>query len=374
MRKLMYIALATLMLSSLSAGMIDKFYYFTESTSTTQDDKDKEQILLKASIEKTKEFTDNIFSVFNLATSINENEGNYEKEIDIRKFYFDITAHGGIVNLRLGRDIKNFDYGNIYSIIDYLSSSNSMGDPSDRTLKTKAIDGFSLTLTDPYSSTVNNTASLHIYSKDITDEEKQKDQSHVIELTQVGDKFNRSIFIANETNKNPSLAVAQTRTIGNAINITSSLKYEHNEDDLIERVSSLSNIEYSLSSDSFIGIEYMRLGGKLNDEQERIKKHNSFKSAKEARSFYQDLNSKYYISLYTKISFSDFTTNLSTLENLTDGSRRINLGATYNLDSVSLHSNLTIHHSETEDTEFGYLKEKAFEYEYKFFVSYLWMD
>lgn len=366
------IIIMVLVIASLFAGIFDKVYVFTENKGNN---KGSNKTLIKALIEKTMKFKESSLIKISGTKSIKYDGQTKEFDFqakDIRKLYYNVSGYNGVLNFRIGRDIKSFSYGKTYSIINYLSPNGTISNPNDRTLQIKSRDGFSLTLIDRDNSKgVQNTIALHIYTKNIMNKQDQKKQSHVLELTQKADTFKRSIFIANETNANPSIAIAQKQIIGESFNETSTLKYEHNKEDFLARFSYLINLEYDITRNFLAGFEYFHLSGGLRDIKERDKKHHTFRNYEDFKDFYKNLNSKQYLSLYTKINSNNFTTTLKTLESLSDNSRKINLQITYKIDKINLHSSIAINNSKANDTEFGYLRDNFFEVEYRIFVSYL---
>lgn len=347
-------------LNSAFAMPVDKIYTFG---SYGQDEKENEVFISKISTEKTFDISDTSFAfVEGIASSTNK-AGKSNDDFTLRELYYDRYFLQESLNVRLGRSIRTFDFTNTYSIVDFLSSSSGLGDTNDRALSKKPLDGLSLTLNDITNESISQYISLHIYGDDTIK------QRYLIEISQSGDNFHQSIFLYANSDNDKSIAIAKSETIGDNLIYNVSTKYDFGDKSAF---SSVIGMEYNPTGDLLIGLEGINLDKNINGRFERVKKHNTFRSANDFNNYYSDLTSKNYLSLYTTYTIDDTRFLFGWLENVNDSSRRLSLQLNHKFESVEANIQ-AINFDGIKNTEFGYIKEQK-AYEVKFFVSYLLVD
>ena len=344
-------------LSGAFAMPVDKIYTFG---SYEQDEKENKVFISKISAEKTFDISDTSFAFVEGIVSRTNKSSKSNNNFIIRELYYDKYFLQELLNIRLGRSVRTFDFTNTYSIVDFLSLSSRLGDINDRTLSQQPLDGLSLTLNDIRNETMNQYISLHIYG------DKRIKQRYLLEMTQSGDNFHQSIFLYTNSDNSKSIAIAKSETIGDNIIYNLSTKYDFGDKSAF---SSVVGMEYSPMGDLLIGLEGINLGKNINGRFERAKKHNTFRSANDFKNYYSDLTSKNYLSLYTTYTIDDTRFLFGWLENVNDSSRRLSLQLNHKFESIELNIQ-GIKFDGIKDTEFGYIKEQK-AYEIKFFLSYL---
>jgi hypothetical protein len=375
------------MISSILSMPLDKVYIFS---SYKLDEKDNKKYILKGSIEKTIDISDSSFAFIEGVKSLTINEDDKTtQDFKIRELYYDKYFLQDLFNLRLGRNIKTFDFTNTYSIVNFLSISNNVGDLDDRTLNQTPLDGFSWSINDITNEQVNQYLAFHFYSEDISNKNKRSNQRYLFEMTQSGDKFHQSIFIYKPSSGDSSIAIAKSETIGEEIIYNATIRYDFGDDSAF---SSVMGLEYSPTSNLLIGLESITLGNKISGRFDRIKKYKEIQNnalnghnlkelnnnqinniVKNAiNNYYNNLTSKNYLSLYSQYSWDDIKIIFSWLENLNDSSRRLITQVNYKLQSIDMNLQAT-NFSGRKDTEFGFVEDKK-AYEVRFFISYLLVD
>ena len=353
--------------SSIYTMPIDKAYVFTQFT---QDEKDNKNYEAKIAISKTIDMSDTSFVFIEGTKSIkyNQNEDTI-KSSALKELYYDKYFLNDLFNLRIGRSIKAFDFTNTYSVVDFLSSSSNVGDINDRALNKNPLDGMSFTMNDITNEETSQYITIHTYIDDISDKDKSDNQKYLFEMTQSNDKVHQSIFIFNNNQDYPSLAIAKSQTIGDKINFNATARYDFTPND---DFSSVTGIEYNPNDKFLLGLESITLTKNIEGRNERMKKHSEFRSANDFNNYYKDLTSKVYLSMYSQYKWNDTSLTFNWLENLNDSSRRLSTQVNHKFETIEV--NLQANNFQgRESTEFGYIEEQK-AYEIKFFVSYLWVE
>lgn len=347
--------------SSIYAMPIDKAYVFTQYN---QDEKDNKNYEIKIAMSKTIDMSDTSFAFIEV-TGFEETI----KDFTLKELYYDKYFLSDLFNLRIGRSIKSFDFTNTYSVVDFLSSSNIVGDVNDRALNKAPLDGMSFTLNDITNEETSQYITIHTYVDDISDKDKSNNQKYLLEMTMSNDKVNQSIFIFNNNQAYPSLAIATSQTIGDKINFNATARYDFTPSD---DFSSVTGIEYNPNEKFLLGLESITLMKNIEGRFDRMKKHSEFRSADDFSNYYKDLTSKVYLSMYSQYKWDDTSLTFNWLENLNDSSRRLSTQLNHKFETIEV--NLQANNFQgIENTEFGYIEEQK-AYEVKFFVSYLWVE
>ena len=185
----MKIFILLLLIVNLISSVFDKAYVFGEYS---QDDKENKTLFSKVSLEKTIWLGDDSFLFLNGIAQLDYDYNKEDAQTDLlmRKAYYDAYFLLEIVNIRMGRDIKTFDFAKTYSILDFLASSSSVHDVEDRTLSIKPLDGITFTIINPYAKNgMSQFLSFYAYVDDAFDELGRKNKKYLFEATQSGDSF-----------------------------------------------------------------------------------------------------------------------------------------------------------------------------------------
>jgi len=359
---------------NLNAQIIDEAYIFAKFSQDSNHTKDIES---KISIKKTFDINPDSLIFLNAVGEVNYNFNKKEKlaKLNLKEIYYDAYYLNELFNLRAGKSIITFDFTKTYSILNFLSKSSNIDDIDDIELKKDSLYGFSFTINDIRLSDSNKSQSitLHTYTADNIFKKGIKHLRFLLEATQSGDNYYRSIFAYYDYTHQPAIALASSRTFYDSLTLNMSIKYTHiKKSSFFNKLSSVVELEYSPISSLLFGIGYINIGKNLKSKEDRLEKHKSFKSKKDAKDFYSDLTSRNYLSFYANYNPESINMEFTALwlKNIDDSSSRYTLSTTYKYDSFNFSLRGTIF-SGDKDTEFGYLKNNAYSYKVSFLTSWL---
>jgi len=366
-----------LLLSSvylLFAGtLFDKTYMYVGTNTQDKDKKEFSKFETKVLFEKNIDITDDSKFIFDVIAGYNiDNKNVNNSSFRISQAYYEKFWFEDIMSMSLGRIEKDFRYSKTYDILNFLNSSGTIEDMDDRYLISGSVDGISITLNDPYSTSPRYLA-LHAYVDDITTKEGIRNAKLVFEATKIADASKGSIFVNKNSDKNIAIALAQTTSIGDKFNYNSMIQYQHS-DVFTKGIFSSVGIEYSPVSSFLIGSSFIDLGDGLKSNKERQNKYAELNDEDKIKKMYNDLTSKYYISSFAKHQITNnFSYIISGLYNMNDSSIRASAQVEYEYKNLKFFVQ-HISHMGDKWSEFGEIKEHGFANKTRFLISYLILD